>query len=243
MNRSDDSTEVIEEPAQDTAPDAVSAVHPVSAVTAKNFLSHPDTHPTILDLAFLGSYGPEWLSWEAETLLHRTPSDFSNPSLSLANLTKLQAIRTLHLVDTYWQRWEVFLWVTMGLNGIFPDFDLVQVPTVAQCLVSVDLANRVRADMDWGQDVRAFLQVVYQHECLYTHLPPVDFVDVDRGIVDVPVHWDRIDSLWPIVRDTGRAPTDVSPESGQLQHMLTAHQYLQESHHRLEQQLPILKRV
>ena len=238
-------TEVIEADDQDDpVPVALPSIEErASAVTLRNILTRPDAHPVVLDLLFLKRYGPEWLTWEAETLALRAPADFGNPTLTAVNITKLQALKTLHLVDTFWQSWEVFLWVTMSLNGIFPDFDVMQVPTVAQVLVAVDIANHVRDDMDWGPEIRTFIQTVYRHECLYTAMAPADFVTVDRDVVDVPVRWSRVDEQWPLVRQSGRAPTDDSPESGQLRHMLAAHEYLQEARAHMQHQLRLLDRM
>lgn len=148
-----------------------------SNVTSKNILKHPDAHPIVLDLLFLQKYGPEWLGWEGETLQHLAPQDFGHP-LSDLNLSKAQACKTLHMVDTYWQRWEVFLWCTMPFNSFFPDFNVMQVPTVAQCLVSIDVANRIRNDVDWSSEVLGFLEAVYQHDGIYKVIAPTPALDI-----------------------------------------------------------------
>jgi len=110
----------------------VVAEAPPAAVTAKNIWHHPDAHPIALDMFMLRQYGPEWLRWEPETLQHVVPEDFKTSALSDMNLAKLQACKTLYLVDSFWERWEVFVVCLMPFNGVFPDFQVMQVPTVAQ---------------------------------------------------------------------------------------------------------------
>src|SRR5580658_669600 len=97
-------------------------------VTAGNIWRHPDAHPIVLDLLLIRRYGPEWLLLEPETLQSIIPEDFGTQTLSDLNLSKLQACKTAHVVESFWQRWEVFTWCAMSFNGEFPDFEIMQVP-------------------------------------------------------------------------------------------------------------------
>jgi hypothetical protein len=208
---------------------------PVSGrVGPSNVMSHQEAHPVVLDIMMTKKYGPEWLGWEGETIEHRVPQDFRS-SISLLNLSKLQAMRTLHLVDAFWQRWEVFCWCCMPLNDIFPDFEVMQVPTVAQCMVAVDIANRTRDDMQWSSEVREYLSVVHRHDELLVPQAPLDFVRVDtEGFpIDVP----DILKRWQDVRVSGRVPADETVEDEQLRRMLMAYQALEASRSILRLQL------
>jgi hypothetical protein len=207
---------------------------PSAAVTAANIWRHPDAHPIALDALMVRRYGGDWLGWEPETLQIRVPEDFKVSELSDLNLAKLQACRTLHLVDSFWHRWEVLLACLMPFNSELPDFTTMQVPTVAQCLVAVDCANRIREESDWSEEVKAYLTVVYRSDEMYILLPPVDFITLD-----VPEGLDSkaLAERWPAVRSSGHAPTGQNAIDEQLRRALSATEFLEESRSRLRQQL------
>jgi hypothetical protein len=206
--------------------------------TVINLFQHPDAHPYVLDLALLKKYGPEWMEWEGETLRLRIPRDFPTTSVSDLNIQKIQAAKTLHYVDTYWRDWDVFLPCTMALNGLFPDFNIMQVPTVAQCAVSVDTANRIRSDVDWSDEVRAYLNAIHRFDGILCPFEPLEFVEVD--VEGLPIDCEEIQELWPEVRRTKRAPTEESVTAEQLRRMLIVQDALKENRDHLQAQLPML---
>lgn len=205
-----------------------------AAVTAKNLWQHPDAHPIVLDLLLLRHYGPEWLGWEADTLRLLIPETFKTAPLSDLTLSKLQACRTLHLVDSFWQRWEIFIVCAMPFNSEFPDFEVMQVPTVAQCLVAADIAARIRQDVEWSTEMVAYFTSVYQHDGIYLPLPPLDFVKLEHpdGITQ-----DELKRRWLETRVTGKAPSAPTALDEQLRRLLAVNEYLEESRTRLQQQL------
>lgn len=207
-----------------------------SEVTVKNLFRHHDAHPVVLEMVLIKKYGVDWLEWEPETFEVMLPRDFG--SVSDLNISKLQAMKTLHLVDTFWLRWEVFNWLTAPLNSVFPDFELLQVPTVAQCMVAVDIANRVRADVQWSDEVKGFLSVVHRHDGIFVPQPPLDFVKVDT--VGLPLDAAEIAKQWDQIRVSGKPPSDDTVAGEQLRRMLIVHDYLEQSRTRLQQQLPIV---
>lgn len=212
----------------------VVAEAPPAAVTAKNIWHHPDAHPIALDLQMLRRYGPEWLSWEPETIQHVIPDDFKTSAISDLNLAKLQACKVLHLVDSFWQRWEVFVICAMSFNGVFPDFQVMQVPSAAQCLVACDIAKRIRDDVEWSDELKSYVGAVYQHDGVFYALPPADF-----GHFEVPesINQKAIAERWPAVRASGVAPTGQTVLDEQLRRLLVVNGFLEESRLRLQQQL------
>jgi hypothetical protein len=208
----------------------------VGGVTKANIWQHPDAHPIVLDHALVGRYGADWLQWEPETLQLSIPHDFNVPSLSDLNLEKLQACRTLHLVDSFWERWEVFLWCMMAFNGEFPDFRQMQVPAVGQVLIACDVASRIRDDVAWSEEVKVFIASVYEHDEIYLALPPANFVSIAAP--------DSVDTAgllkaWPEVRASGKAPTGSTILDEQLRRLLSVNEYLEESRARLQRQLDL----
>ena len=184
----------------------------------------------------LRRYGPDWLGWEAETLRARIPEDFKTQTVSELNISKLQACRALHLVDSFWQRWEVFIACLMPLNGEFPNFRVMPVPTVAQCLVAVDAANRIREDVAWSDEMKAYLAAVYQHDDIFLPLPPTDFVQLE---VPDSIDAKKLAEQWAVVRASNKAPSGDTVMDEQLRRLLGANTFLEESRTRLRQQMEL----
>lgn len=212
-------------------------------VTASSIWRHPDAHPIVLDLLLIRKYGPEWMLLEPETLQHVVPGDFNTQSLSDLNLSKLMACRALHSVETFWHQWEIFTWCTMSLNGEFPDFEMMQVPTVAQAMVAVDCANRIRTDVSWNDETKTYLAVLHRHEGILVPVEPLDFVEMHLSspeAIDFGVDLGAVRARWPAVRAGNKAPIGDTPEDEQLRRMLTVRDFLEESRARLRLQLAMV---
>jgi hypothetical protein len=236
----DDPTTVVE--TTDEAKEPVSAEGgTTSSVTLINLFRTPDAHPVVLDLALLRKYNIDWLSWERETLELRISEDFRTPTISEANMHKVQAMKTLHLVDTFWTNWEVFQMCCSPLNGIYPDAQIMQAPTVAQCMLAVDIANRVREDVVWSDEMKAYLAVVHRHDQILCPQRPLQFVKVDTE--GLPVDCEEIMRLWPMVR-AGRAKPKAATITGeQLSRMLLVHEYLEDARAQLQRQVQMIRHV
>ena len=210
------------------------AAPPPSTVTPGNIWRHPDAHPLVLDYFLIRKYGMEWMGWEAETLRHLIPGDFNTQTVSELNISKLQACRTLHMVDSFWQRWEIFIACLKPFNGEFPDFASMHVPTVAQCLVSADIANRIRSDVQWSTEMKAYLATVFAHDGIFLPIPPLDFVKLD---VPEEINHDVLAVRWHEVRASGKVPTEETVLAEQLRRLYAANEYLEESRAHLHHQL------
>lgn len=238
-NMDDRAQEQIEAAQGDAA--TKSSVRPEAApakVALINIFQHPDAHPYVLDLLLLRKYGPDWMEWEPETLRLHILHDFPTTSVSDLAMSKLSAMKTLHYVGTYWTNWEVFLACTMPLNSLFPDFVHMQVPTVAQCAVSIETANRVRDDVQWSDELKAYLATVCKFDGIFCPPEPLDFVHVDAAAYVVDC--EDVQKRWPDVRRTGAAPQGDGVVEEQLRRMLVVHQVLLENRDHLRQQLTAL---
>jgi hypothetical protein len=161
--------------------------------------------------------------------------------ISDINMSKINAVKTLHLVDTFWERWEVFNWCTMALNGIFPDFEVMQVPTISQCLISCDIARRLRMDVDWSSEVKEFVSAVFRTDGVVCAFEPCDFISIDTE--GLPVDCAEVATLWSKVRVTGEAPTDETIVAEQLRRLLFVYKELKESRLLLRSQLKLVEYV
>lgn len=206
-----------------------------------NFFQHPDAHPIVLDLALLKRYGSEWLTWEPETLVWRVPQDFRTSTISDLNLHKVQAMKTLHFNDTYWQRWEVFNWCTASLNNHYPNFDVMQVHTAAQLLISVDIANKVREDVSLSEEVKEFIVQSSKFDGVFFLPEPLEDIQIvpDNDLLSVEL----IKKSWPLVRRADKAPTNDTILAEQLRRVLAAYDLLRAERARLQQQLPLVQNV
>lgn len=212
-----------------------------SSAQLSNLFRNVEAHPLILDLALIQKYSSEWFRWEYETLLTRVTQDFQTPTIADVNVEKLQACKSMHLVDDFWLKWEVFNPCVSALNGSFADFQRLQVPTVAECMLAVDFANRLREDVKWSEEVTAFLSVVHLHDGVLVPTPPLEFVRVDTA--GLPGDYAEVAKRWPLVRASDKAPTGDSIEDEQLRRMLVCWRYLDAARVRFEEQLPFLQHV
>ncbi len=210
-------------------------------VSSRNVFQHPSSHALVLDLVLLQKYGPEWMTWEPETLRMRIEFDFQQ-GVSDLNVHKIQAMKTLHFVDTFWTEWEVFCWVAMAINGVPPDFNIMQVPTVAQAMIAVDVANRVRSDVPFSLELNDYLEQVHMFNGILCPIEPLEFVTMD-DVEDYPVEPKEIKALWLAVRATGKHPQAESTTAEQLRRMLDLRIFLEESRTTLKAQLPLVGRV
>lgn len=235
-----ETTEEIETVEEDPAVSTYGGPQLISPIKANNLFQHPDTHPIALDLLLLKKYDLDWLSWEPETFSLRIDLDYK-ASLSEVNFHKIHALKTLHLVDSYWQRWEIFLWCTMAFNGISPNFTMMQVPTVAQCAVSVDVSKRLRDDVAWSDEVKEYIKAVYKFDGIFCPQEPVDMVHLDTS--DLVVDCAEVSSKWPAVRAAGKAPDEESVTAEQLRRLLLVNDFVEESRDRLRHQLKLVQHV
>ena len=211
------------------------------APTIRDVFGHPSAHAIVLELLLFQKFGVEWLGWEVETLERRISEDFPGAPLSEVNLEKIQACRALHLSDSFWREWQVFSPLVLALTGTIADFSILQLPTVVECLLAVDVARRVRNDVAWSDEVRRYLGVVHRHEGFLCPLPPLDFVELETGELAVDVRLVR--ELWPVVRKLGRVAKAPPIEAEQLRRMLEADRSLKEYQAELRAQLELVRHV
>lgn len=202
-----------------------------------NLFRHPEAHPLVLDMHMLQTYGPDWLTWESDTV-EAVIEEEERYELSAINLSKLEAMRTLHMVDAFWQRWEVFVWCTMPLNGIFPDFEVMQVPTVFQCMNAAHTASRVRTDVEWSEEIKTYLVQVHRFNEVLVSQKPLGFVELDLD--GFPIDVKEIQEAWPTVRNTRKIEKVGPVEAEQLQRMLDLYDDLEDARDELRKQLEVV---
>lgn len=145
-------------------------------VSRKNLFVHHDAHPVVYDVALLQKYQTHWLDWEPETLWREIRDDFRVPSISDHAKAKIQAVRTIHMTDGFWQRWEVFCWCTQALNNNIPDWHVLQKPTVSQIMNSVDICGVVHSGEIYSPELRGFIAACLIDQGIFYAPHPIEFM-------------------------------------------------------------------
>lgn len=210
-------------------------------ITSSNFLMHPDTHAAILDMALLNKLGAEWLLWESETFARVLPSVFGTPSVSRANIEKIEAMRTLHANEAFWERWEVFVWCSMALTNIPADFNIIQKPTPVQAAVAVYYSLLVRDDIGFSDEVKAGIQVVCEYDHLVLPPAPLDFVR--HELSGYAIDASAIQKAWASYLISRKLPQEETLEAVQVRKMAEVGAATAELERRYQAQAPLLQHL
>jgi hypothetical protein len=165
------------DPIGDAPPEIVGTPERVhyAPVTKANLWVHHDTHPVVLDLVLVEKYKGEWFSWKPETLWREIKDDFRVPSIHDHVKAKVQAMKTLHISDAFWNQWEVFCWINQALNNNLPDFRVLQKPTVSQLLNTVDIATMTRPEEEFSLEIQSFIAAAMMDEGVFYAPDPIKF--------------------------------------------------------------------
>lgn len=147
----------------------------LARISRKNLFVHHDTHPVVFDVSLLSKYQADWFTWEPETLWKEIKEDFRVPSISDHAKAKIQAIKTLHINEWFWTKWEVFCWVSQALNNNIPDFQVIQKPSAAQLMNAVEIATMVRSGEDFTPEVQMFAAAAMVDDGVFYAPKPIRF--------------------------------------------------------------------
>ena len=143
--------------------------------SSRNLFVHHDTHPVVLDIKLIDKYKADWFGWEPETLWTEIMDDFRTPSISDHVKSKIQAIRTIHITDWVFTKWEIFCPIIQALNNNIPDFEIMRKPTISQLFAGVDMITMVRNDEEFSQEVQQFCGAAMLDEGVTAAPQPVAF--------------------------------------------------------------------
>lgn len=236
----EDPTEVLTQ--HDDADDAatthgVADQQPSSPVTRRNMFQHAEAHPLVLGRYLLQVFGPHWLLWETETLLARL-RELGHHTVSHTNLDKIQAVKALQVDDATWSRWEVFNHIVHALTGEQPDFFVMQIPSVAQCAVGVDIIEKIRDDVTWEEEVRTFVGEVCRHEQILCPQAPIQWaiLQVAPDILDAK----KVTYGFHQARLAGHAPVEQTIEAEQIRRLIVVDGLVRSSQRQHDAQLELL---
>lgn len=157
------------------APSSPPALAPpaLKPLTSRSVFSHPEAHPVALDLVLLKNFELEWLQWLPDTLFSEIETMFGT-SIAEVNRLKILAAQTLHVIDAYWEQWEIFEKVLWSLNGQVPRVDVIQPPDLSILMSGVDMANGVRQET-YGEEVARYCAAIFLHENVFYAPEPLSF--------------------------------------------------------------------
>lgn len=142
-------------------------------LTSRSVFSHPEAHPLALDVVLLKHFELEWLTWLPETLFLEIERTF-NTSIAEVNKLKILAAQTLHVIDTFWEEWEIFEKTIWALNGQVPRLDTIQPPDLPMLMAGVDMANSIRQE-SYNEEISRYCAGVLLYENVHYAPEPLDF--------------------------------------------------------------------
>lgn len=111
----------------------------------------------LLDHAF----GEEWRGWEPETLWEVIASHFVG-SISDTAKSAIQAARTLMINDLYFEDLNAFEDITLGLNNLIPNFEVIEVCSPAEILYGYRMMKALRQSREFTPEVTAYIQACFK---------------------------------------------------------------------------------
>lgn len=156
-------------------------------VSLRNLFTHHETHPLVLYFALIKALGPQWVTWESETVFSEVSRIFKT-QVSEHNRAKVLALKACLLVDSPWQSWQVFEKVLHAFNGNIPRWDIMQALSLGELMAGVDILDSLRRQ-EFGDEVRLYAGATVLHEDVFYCPPPLD---VFQAEVSRP-HWECLD--------------------------------------------------
>lgn len=146
-----------------------------------NLFTDEQTHPVTLVRTLTKKYGPDWMTWGPVVLRQSIQADF-NVTISKLNLNKALAAGVVATQDSFWTKWESFLFLTQALNSNIPIAGEMLELTVGQMMVAVDIANQIRRELkdlsyvpQFSEDVARFVAAQAKNQGVWYLPPPLDF--------------------------------------------------------------------
>jgi hypothetical protein len=248
QDSSDATTDHVETVAEPDRTERAEVEEPAArAFSARNMFVHHDTHPIVLDIKLMDQYGVEWFEWEPETLWMEIMDDFRTPSISDHVRSKIQAIKTIHITDWAFTKWEVFCPIIQALNNNIPDFEILRKPTISQLFAGVDMMTMVRNDVEFSQEVQQFCAASMIDAGVVAAPQPIEFCQDEilelQKEIGVPVDPKSIRDKY---RQMMSIPAEevvlgVNPVDIQVAKLIVARDYLALRREQMKHQLRVLR--
>lgn len=217
-------------------------------VSLRNFLVHHDTHPIVLDIILMDRYNVAWFEWEPETLWQELMREYQMPSISDHVKSKIHAVRTIHISDWCFIKWEVFCPVIQALNNNIPDFAVMRKPTLAQLFAGVDMMTMIRNDIEFSDEVQQWCAAATLDMGVMYAPQPIAFCqdEIERYLELKGITYDivPIRDKYKHFMSTPLEHIELDADSAidvQVAQLIVARDYMQIRRNQMTQQLKVLK--
>jgi len=145
--------------------------------TKDNLYTYENSHPTIL-LLRTKKLIPGFETWDGDSVIIEI-KNITGQEISVNNLNKLMAAKTLELTDAPWQHWEVFNHVVLGLNGYPPNMDILHKPAIHELWHGIETINLIRQEnFREDSDVPRYVGAIFLEENIQYAPPPMSFAQM-----------------------------------------------------------------
>lgn len=136
-------------------------------------------HTITIVKALLKKYGPECVDWEPVVIQKSMYDDFKAAKI---NVYKALAGLSLLQNDRFWNDWQTFQFLAQALNNINPSAHTIYELSVANMMVAVDTANRLRESLGgisyvpvYSEEVSKFIAAQALNQGIWFLPEPLDF--------------------------------------------------------------------
>ena len=143
--------------------------------TLRSVFSNTDAHPLLIDLALIRTFKSDYLQWEPETVWMEIQKTFGT-SISEVNKSKIQALRTAHLVSFPYEQWEIFEKMAIAFNGGIPMFSMVQQPSPHACAFAVTVLSQIKTHT-LSDEVEKYIACVCLDNGVVTAPSPIEIAN------------------------------------------------------------------
>jgi len=157
-------------------------------MTIQEFFEQETAHPVVADFLLLKTFGPDYYTWEPETLLRELRLEFKAVPNS-ANFGCIQAVRAVHTSNRYQKDWFIFEKICTALNNQIVLFTVGQQQSLGNVLAAVDALNGSPEGIPgirkttFGEDVKKYMAAVIISDGTYPVPDTLKFCEefVPRG--------------------------------------------------------------
>jgi hypothetical protein len=160
--------------------------------------------------------------------------------------SKIQAVRTVHINDHSFEKWEIFSLLLQALNNNIPDFEIMRKPTIPQLFAGVDIMTMIRNDVLFSEEISHFCAAVFVEQGVIFAPQPVAFcqdsihalqVEIGSPVDPTPVQekWRSVSSIPVDQMVLEETPVDI-----QVAKLIVARDYMQMRRDQMTAQLKVL---
>jgi len=132
--------------------------------------------PSVLGEVLADKYGKEWLGWNYETLYPTIENSF-HTEIHPVNKEKINAVKCLLMVDSFWKEWNVFAPVVKAFNNLITNFSMMEECSPGEMAWAVSEADKIRNE-DFSDEVILYIRACCHSQGLILFPEQLSFAHV-----------------------------------------------------------------